>query len=196
MEVCNEKHPFEQGVDMAQNLPPPCYQVYAANRLANTSFRQSELAVRGLVVTLEMECWVNRRLPSNSASLAKVLGLDASELAAILPSAMVFFKIDTGGIYSPELEDYRQYLDERRVKQQAGGKKGADITNKKNKCAEHRADIGLQGNPANSQVHPRVSSTAKNNTVKQSQTQSTERAVVNDPFVEEYEAAEARDNRQ
>jgi len=181
---------------MAQNLPPPCYQVYAANRLANTSFRQSTLAVRGLVVTLEMECWVNRRLPSNPASLAKVLGLDVSELAATLSAAMVFFKIDTEEIYSPQLEDYRQHLDEIRAKQQAGGKKGANIKNKKNKRAECHADTGLHGNLATPQVYPQVSSTAKNNTTKQSQTQSTERAVVNDPFVEEYEAAEARDNRQ
>ena len=177
---------------MAQNLPPPCYQVYAANRLANTSFRQSTLAVRGLVVTLEMECWVNRRLPSNPASLAKVLGLDVSELAATLSAAMVFFKIETEEIYSPQLEDYRQHLDEIRAKQQAGGKKGANIKNKKNKRAECHADTGLQGNPAT----PQVSSTAKNNTVKQSQTQSTERAVVDDPFVKAYEAAEARDNRR
>ncbi len=109
---------------------------------------------------------------------------------------MVFFKIDTEEIYSPQLEDYRQHLDEIRAKQQAGGKKGADIKNKNNKRTERPADIGLQGNPANLEVHLQVSSTAKNNTVKQSQTQSTERAVVNDPFVEEYEAAEARDNRQ
>jgi uncharacterized protein YdaU (DUF1376 family) len=178
---------------MAQNLPAPCFQVYAANTLANISFRQSDLAARGLVYTLLCELWVNHRLPCNPAVLAKVLGLDAGELAAALPAAMAFFNIDGEDIYSSQLEDYQQRLDERRVKQQAGGKKGADTTNKKNKRAERPADIGLQSNPATPQVYPRVSSTAKNNTVKQSQTQSTERAVVNDPFVEEYEAAEARD---
>ena len=181
---------------MAQNLPAPCFQVYAANTLANISFRQSDLAARGLVYTLLCELWVNHRLPCNPAVLAKVLGLDAGEVAAALPAAMAFFYIDGEDIYSSQLKDYQQHLDEIRAKQQAGGTKGADATNKKNKRAECHADIGLQGNPATPQVYPQVSSTAKNNTVKQSQAQSTERAGVDDPCVEEYEAAEARDNRQ
>ena len=178
---------------MAQNLPAPCYQVYAATQLANRTFRQADLAVRGLIFTMDMECWVNHRVPSDYPALSKFLGISLNDIVASMPEAMIFFAVDEHGIYSPRLENYRQHLNEIRAKQQAGGKKGANITNKKNKRAERPADIELQGNPANSQVHPRVSSTAKNNTVKQSQTQSTERAVVNDPFVKEYEAAEARD---
>ena len=181
---------------MAQNLPAPCYQVYAANTLADLSFRQADLATRGLIYTLQLECWVNRRLPSNPATLARVLGIDAIEVAAALPVAMAHFKIDGESIISPQLEDYRKHLDEIRLKQREGGKKGAEITNKK-KHSDKRTDIGLEGISANPQVDPQVSSIEKQNTVKQSKTQSLEREVISfansvtkDPWLVEYEANE------
>ncbi len=170
---------------MAQNLPAPCFQVYAASTLASRTFRQADLAVRGLVHTMELECWVNHRLPHDSADLAKFLGIAANEITAALPAAMAFFNIDSEGIYSPRLEDYRTHLNEIRDKQKKGGKLGADITNKKNGRTVKPADIELESNPANpqveAQVHPqveaRVSSKAKSSTVNQSQTQPLEKGI-------------------
>lgn len=187
---------------MAQNLPAPCFQVYAASVLASRPFRQADLAARGLIHTMELECWVNHRLPHNPADLAKFLGLDAGEVAAALPAAMAFFNIDGEGIYSPQLEDYRQHLNEIRAKQKTGGKKGADITNGKKLRSEKCADIGSHSSTANPQVHPqveaRVSSRAKSNTAKQSQNQPLEREVTpaansveNDEWLAGYEAAES-----
>jgi uncharacterized protein YdaU (DUF1376 family) len=177
---------------MAQNLPAPCYQVYAASTLASRPFRQADLAVRGLIHTMELECWVNHRLPHDPADLAKFLGVDVGVVAAALPAAMAFFNIDSEGIYSPRLEDYRQHLNEIRAKQKTGGKKGAEITNGKKLRTEKHADIGLESITANPQVHPqveaRVSSKAKSSTVNQSQTQPLEKGIT--PVVNSVENAE------
>lgn len=187
---------------MAQNLPAPCYQVYAASTLASRPFRQADLAVRGLIHTMELECWVNHRLPHDSANLAKFLGVDAGVVASALPIAMAFFDIDGEGIFSPRLEDYRLHLDEIRAKQKAGGKKGADITNGKKGRSTKSADIEMAADTANPQVHPqvkaRVSSKSKSNTVNQSQTQPLEKGItsvanlgVHAEWLAEFEADES-----
>lgn len=178
---------------MSQNLPAPCYQVYAASTLANLPFRQADLATRGLIHTMQLECWVNHRLPSNPVALAKVLGFDVGEVAGALTAAMVFFKVDGDTIYSPQLEDYRAHLNEIRDKQKRGGKKGADITNGKKKSATRLSDIDLESDAANLQVQAQVSSIVKQSKTKQSQNQPLERAVNPDPFVVEYEATEAKE---
>ena len=179
---------------MSQNLPAPCYQVYAANRLASLPFRQADLATRGLISTMEMECWVNLRLPSDPVALAKVLGFNAEEITACLPAAILFFSIDENGIFSPQLEDYRAHLNEIRDKQRAGGKIGANITNRKRKHSKKQADTEHENNTGNSQVHTqveaRVPNIEKQRTVNQSQTQSLKNSLSSDPFVAAYEAAE------
>lgn len=182
---------------MAQNLPAPCYQVYAASVLASLPFRQADLVTRGLIHTMQLECWVNHRLPSNPVALAKVLGFDAGEIAAALPFAMSFFSNDGDSIFSPQLEDYRTHLNEIRAKQKTGGKKGADMTNSKKGRTVKPADIDLEADTANTRVHPlveaRVLSKAKSSSAKQSQNQPPERVVVADSFVAEYEACEANE---
>ncbi len=187
---------------VAQNLPAPCFQVYAASVLASLPFRQADLAARGLAYTLLCELWVNHRLPRNPAALAKVLGFDAGEVAAALPAAMAFFNIDGDSIFCPQLEDYRTHLNEIRDKQKKGGKLGAAITNKKTGRAVKLADIDLGSNTANPQVHPqveaRVSSKAKSSTVNQSQTQPLEKGItpvvnsgVNAEWLAGYETVES-----
>lgn len=175
---------------MAQNLPAPCYQVYAASTLASLPFRQAALAVRGLIHTMQLECWVNYRMPNNPAALARVLGLDVREVAAALPEAMAYFQIEGEYIICPQLEDYRNHLNEIREKQKAGGKKGADITNGGRKRSGSVADIGLRVVSPNPQVNPRVSSKAQHNTEKQSQNQpSGEDSSMEDEWLIELENA-------
>ena len=187
---------------MAQNLPAPCFQVYAASVLASLPFRQADLAARGLAYTLLCELWVNHRLPRNPAALAKVLGFDSGEVVAALPAAMAFFNIDGDSIFCPQLEDYRTHLNEIRDKQKRGGKLGAAITNRKTGRSVKPADIELEGSTANPQVYPqveaRVSSKAKSSTVNQSQTQPLEKRVTpvansvgNAEWLAGYETAES-----
>ncbi len=86
---------------MSQNLPAPCFQVYAASTLANLDFRQADLAVRGLIYTLLCELWVNHILPGDPVVLAKILGLDPKEVATTLPAAMAFFSYEGDCIFLP-----------------------------------------------------------------------------------------------
>ena len=108
---------------MAQNRPAPCYQEYTASMLANVNFRQMPLAARGLLYTLRLECWENHRLPADLGKLASVLRFDESEIIAAMQWLDTFIRIKDGWLTSPELDDYRQHLADRRKAQSNGGKK-------------------------------------------------------------------------
>ena len=153
---------------MAENRKPPAYQEYASTMLANISFRSMDLAQRGLLYTIRLECWANESLPSNVDTLSNVLGQNVKpeHLKAVQP----FFQIDESTIISPELNDYRQHLEERREKQRRGGRKGANKTNSKAKSSDKTESSG----------NPRVSrrgsggSLVQSNPEKQSQNQRNE----------------------
>lgn len=124
---------------MKQNLPPPAYQEYASNMLANYSFRALSPEARGVLYTLRLECWANKYLPSDLDALAKGLGFDRLVLERCLPNLSSFFIFKDASIYSQELEDYRGYLDHRRERQSEGGKKGANKTNSQ-RNADHLSE--------------------------------------------------------
>lgn len=137
---------------MSQNRPPPAYQEFAAQMLADIRFRMLSPAERGLLWTMRLECWVNHGLPSGAAQLAKVLGFSQSEMEAALPSVMPFFRIENGLLVCPELEDYRAYLATIRSKQSEGGKQSAASKKGKHKSPENKAEQGVQGGAGNLQA--------------------------------------------
>ena len=153
---------------MAENRKPPAYQEYASTMLANISFRSMDLAQRGLLYTMRLECWANESLPSNIDTLSSVLGQNVNP--EHLKAVQSFFQIDESTIISPELNDYRQHLEERREKQRRGGRKGANKTNSRAKSSDKTESSG----------NPRVSrrgscgSLVKSNPEKQSQNQRNE----------------------
>ena len=150
---------------MAENRKPPAYQEYASTMLANISFRSMDLAQRGLLYTMRLECWANESLPSNIDTLSNVLGQNIKP--EHIKAVQSFFQIDESTIISPELNDYRQHLEERREKQSRGGRKGANKTNSKAKSSDKTESSG----------NPRVSHRGsdgflvKSNPEKQSQNQ-------------------------
>jgi len=97
--------------------------------LANVNFRQMPLAARGLLYTLRLECWENHRLPADPSELASVLRFEESEIIAAMQWLDAFIRTTDGWLTSPELDDYRQHLADRRKAQSSGGKKGAAKTN-------------------------------------------------------------------
>ena len=99
-----------------------------------------KLNERGLYITLLAECWANKTVPADPDTLSKLLGLNVKD--AFSENVLEFFKIDENQISSPELDDYKKKLDERREKQIAGGKKGQE--RKKGKV--------LQGQPSGPRV--------------------------------------------
>ena len=105
----------------------PAFQEYAAAMLANSRYRLMSLAERGLLDTLRRECWVNAGVPAKPATLARMLGYDATEVEAALPAVLPFFSTTQAGlIVCPELDDLRATYAERRERQAAGGKKSAE----------------------------------------------------------------------
>lgn len=186
---------------MSQNRKAPAYQEYAATIMAQLSFRTMSLQDRGLLYTMRLECWVNMRLPNNHNDLAKVLGVPVAEVMTSLPAVMPFFAIDGDFIISHELEDYRKHLADRKLKQSQGGKNGSAITNSKRSRNAKVRDEDSSSTPSsnlttNSTTTPQVprqgefESSVQSNTKKPSQTQSIKKAVIDDLFVRDYEAAE------
>ena len=178
---------------MSQNRDAPAYQEYAATILAQLPFRTMTLQDRGLLYTMRLECWVNMRLPQNHNDLAKVLGLPVAEVAGSLAAVMPFFEVVDGFIISPELENYRAHLVDRKSKQSQGGKRGSAIANGKRNRSAKAVDDGVASTTSSTSRLPRRGrgeSLVKPSTEKPSQNQPPEKAVIVDPFVAEYEAAE------
>ena len=174
-----------------QNRKPPAYQEYAATILAQLPFRAMNLQDRGLLFTMRLECWVNTRLPSNHAELAKVLGLPVDEIAGSLSNVMPFFDLQDGFIICPELEDYRIHLADQKKKQSQGGKRGSRITNN-NRLAKTK---DITSTPSSTSQLPRQGaneSLVKTSTNKLSQTQFIKKEVVfiDDAWIEEYESTD------
>lgn len=178
---------------MSQNRDAPAYQEYAATILAQLSFRTMTLQDRGLLYTMRLECWVNVRLPNDHSNLAKVLGLPVAEVTGSLAAVMPFFEVIDGFIISPELENYRAHLADRKSKQSHGGKRGSAITNGKRNRPAKAIDDGVSSTQSSNSRPPRrgrCESLVQQSKDKPSQNQPPERTNVTDPFVAEYEAAE------
>jgi uncharacterized protein YdaU (DUF1376 family) len=114
--------------------PPPAYQEYASDLLANAKFKMMSLEERGLFFTMRMECWVNSSLPLDLSSLARYLGLEVIELEKSLSAGVLsFFKTKGDELICPELEDYKAKLIEKHLKMAEGGKKGGKATQNNHK---------------------------------------------------------------
>jgi len=175
---------------MSQNREAPAFQEYAAAMLSRLQFRTMTLQARGLLYTMRLECWVNLRLPNNPDDLAKVLGQSVAEVAESIKEVMPFFAVVDGFIISPELENYREYLAERKRKQSLGGKVGSEITNEKRNIRAE-SDEASSSPSSTSRVARRGTrvSLVQSSTKQPSQNQPSVKVV--DPFVAEYEAAES-----
>jgi len=114
--------------------PPPSYQEYASDLLANRHYMLMSLSEHGLFDLMRKQCWVNKSVPTDKVQLAKIIGCEVSEVEANLSPHVLHFFIEKDGEYvSPELDDYRYNLEERHRKISEGGKKGGETTQAKNK---------------------------------------------------------------
>ena len=60
--------------------PAPAFQEYASDLLAKREFRMMTLAERGLLMTMRLECWVNKSVPSSKSELALMFGVSEQEM--------------------------------------------------------------------------------------------------------------------
>jgi uncharacterized protein YdaU (DUF1376 family) len=121
---------------MANNKmrPPPSYQEYASDLLANRHYMLMSLSEHGLFDVMRKQCWVNKSVPIDKEDMAKIIGCKVSEVEANLSPHVLHFFIEKDGEYvCPELDDYRYNLEERHRRISEGGKKGGEITQAKNK---------------------------------------------------------------
>jgi hypothetical protein len=110
--------------------------MYAPDRLADRNFKAMSVAERGLLHTMELECWVNGGVPGDLSELGRVLGIEKAEVEAALTDRVMryFERVETPTrmIVSPELLAYRAKLDERHAKMAAGGKQTQENRKKPN----------------------------------------------------------------
>ena len=165
---------------MSQNRDAPAFQEYAAGMMARVEYRTMSLAGRGLLYSMRLECWVNRRVPNKPETLARMLGFDQKEIETALHEVMPFFSIDNGQIVCPELDDYRAHLDAVRAKKSAGGKLGAARTNGKRKAMPNKAGKTVAGIPSGISRDSR-DSLVQHSQVQTSQKQSLEESVNDEP---------------
>lgn len=178
---------------MAQNRKPPAYQEYAATILADRDFRLMTLAERGLFFSMRLECWQNNAVPAIENDLAKYLGYELSDIQKTLtPRVKAFFNLNDSLFNCPELDDYRQHLEQQKARQSEGGKRGAAIVNgKSNKPKKQASATDSTMLSGNSQVARQGESgfLVKLSSEKQSQNQSLNNGNIQDEWVNEYDRA-------
>ncbi|NBV01089.1 MAG: hypothetical protein EBS31_06580 [Burkholderiaceae bacterium] len=110
----------------------PAFQCYASNLIADSHYRLMSITERAIWISMYLECWCNEKLPSDRYQLSKWLGFAFEDVKQGLSSNVLYFFNDDGQfIRCPELDDYRNELNERRKKQTQGGIKGARIKKEK-----------------------------------------------------------------
>lgn len=176
---------------MAQNRKPPAFLEYAAAILANREYRLMPLAERGLLYTIRLECWENKQVPTSHYELAKYIGCDVADVkAALTDRVKSFLSEKDGSLTCPELDNYRQHLEDRKSKQSAGGRNGATITNRNRKNAAKQGGVYLAHETGNPQVPRRGNdeSLVQLSTVKSSQEQSLNNGYIDDEWIHDYES--------
>ena len=116
---------------MSTKRPPPAYLEYASDMSANNAFRLLPAAHRGVLYSLRLASWVSLlsggKLPSDAATLARLVGLSQKEVAAALPVLLDagFLAIDErGSLVCEELRAYHEQLIDGRDRMSEGGKRG------------------------------------------------------------------------
>jgi uncharacterized protein YdaU (DUF1376 family) len=138
---------------------PPAFQFYPSNVMSSIQYRTMSLSERGLMMSMQCECWVNDSVPSDAALLAKILSYTEEEVRnALTPNVMQFFFREEDKIICPELIAYRQKLDEAKRKQSEGGKEGQRRKKEKDVTPSY-----LEGSPEGSLVEHNLS---ENNLLK------------------------------
>lgn len=106
--------------------PLPWFRVFASHYLADRNFRTASLEERGLVLSMQLECWVCSDIPTDPNELSQILGVPKDQVTrALSPKVLSFFNTRNQSYYSQFLDDQRNEFLDRRKKQSEGGQKGA-----------------------------------------------------------------------
>jgi hypothetical protein len=140
----------------------PYFPLYASNIIASKYYRLMNLEERGLWISILMECWPNISVPRGVEELTAYLGTRDGEISQeSLSKVLKVFQIRGDQIFSQELDDQRRDYLERREKQSAGGKMGAERKKKMNSLVAEKVGVPI-GEPEGSLYQ--VNSTQVNST--------------------------------
>lgn len=178
----------------SQGRDAPAYQEFAASMMARMSYRQMSLAERGLLYSLRNECWVNRKLPSDPAKLARVLGYEEPEIRSALPGVMEHFELEGDQLVCPELEKYRHYQDVRRQRMSEGGKKSAKQRSRVKPQVENPSSTASTLQAPSKHPARTLQALSQDQTSPAKQEPVSKEEDIQDPWLQDYEQAEASAN--
>jgi hypothetical protein len=115
--------------------PPPAYQEYASDMLANARYRTMSLAERGLMDTIRRECWLNGSVPKDPQTLAEYLGKEGV-IANLSNGVLSFFREWHDQLICPELDTYKTALADQKQRMSDGGRRGGRSTQQQHKVAK------------------------------------------------------------
>ena len=168
-----------------QKRKPPAFQEYPAEMLAKREFKLMGLSEKGLLYLMRLECWVNKSIPSQPYLLAKYLGFNDLEVSsALTENVKSFFSEELGSYRSVELDNYKEHLEERRLKQSEGGKNGVRVKREKNHIQSYSKHTYQDSSKSLVKNSPAQTSTEKTN-----QEQSIDKDDLDDDWVREYDSA-------
>ena len=111
--------------------PPPFYKVFAADDMAASGFFMLTLAERGLLDSMQRQCWIEGVVNTDPRVLAKMLRVEVAEVEAALTYAVLlhFEEVSPGLVRSRELTRQWSEVVAARKAMSEGGKVGAAATN-------------------------------------------------------------------
>ncbi len=167
---------------------PPAFQFYPSNVMSSIQYRTMSLAERGLMMSIQNECWVNNSVPSDVKLLAKILSYSEDEVRNNLTeNVMHFFYKDNDKIICPELIAYSQKLDAKRNAQVEGGKEGQRRKREKEVTSSYP-----QGIPEGSLVEQNlIKHTIKEQVFREGELTEENNLAEHREWIEEWEKAES-----
>lgn len=141
--------------------PPPAYQEYPSDLLANEKYRLMSLEERGLFHTLRHYCWVNGSVPATIEEISELLGITRSHLDLVFSLRVKAFfhpsDAEQDRLVSPELRDYKRELVERSIKKslagRLGGQKSAESRASHQATVEHAAQASSESSRAEPELN-------------------------------------------
>lgn len=169
---------------------PPAFQFYPSNVMSSIQYRTMSLAERGLMMSIQNECWVNNSVPSDVKLLARILSYTEDDIrSSLTENVMHFFFKDNNKIICPELIAYSQKLDAKRNAQIEGGKEGQ--RRKKEKEVTSSYPLGI---PEGSLVeHNLIKHTIKEQVFREGELTEENNLAEHKEWIEDWEKAESHD---
>jgi hypothetical protein len=112
---------------------PPAYQCYASDLLASEWYFTMSAEARGVYHSICLGCWVNDTVPRDPSTLAALVRLPESAVAAVLTRLLelrqiVTWPLDASRLHMPALTEQMAVLMERRARNVVAGRKGGQTT--------------------------------------------------------------------